>query len=128
MLFFEGGPVFALSVCFLDGDNIFFVEEFLYCFLLAFLRISGRPSAVRRPLAFHVANESVVASLGRIRFVSSLLVEVVLGGRWLGGVFGGCAALLGVFGVRLSMGFWFDLVPLAGGCGGQASDQGGETG
>ena len=33
MLFFEGGPVFALSVCFLDGDNIVVVEEFLYCFL-----------------------------------------------------------------------------------------------
>ena len=41
-------------------------------FFLAFLRVSGRPSAVRRPLAFHVANENVVASFGKIRLVSSL--------------------------------------------------------
>ena len=28
----------------------------------------------------------------------------------------------------MSSGFWVELVPLARGCGGQASDQGGETG
>ena len=40
---------------------------------LAFLRCSGRHSAVRRPLAFQEANESKVALLGRIQLVSVLI-------------------------------------------------------
>ena len=58
-------------------------------FVFAFLRISGRPSAVRRPLAFHVANDSDWASLGRIRFVPSLFAGVLLGGGGEGGGAGG---------------------------------------
>ena len=83
---------------------------------------------MRRLLAFHVANESVVASLGRIRFVSSLLVGGCWELGWLVAVFGGCASLLAVVSVRLPMGFWFELAPPVGGCGGKTSDQGGEAG
>ena len=85
VLFFESGPMFALSVSFLKSDDVTVVEEISNGFFLAFRRVSGRPSAVRRSLAFHVANVSDGASLGRIRFVSSLSVGVLSGGWWLGG-------------------------------------------
>ena len=65
--------MFDLSVGFLDSNDVVVMGDFLNGFFLAFLRASGRPSAVRRPLAFHVANESVVASFGNIRLASSLL-------------------------------------------------------
>ena len=48
-------------------------------------------------------------------------------GGW-GGASDECATPLGVPCVRLASGFWVELVPLAVGCGGQASDQSGETG
>ena len=87
----------VLSVGFLDRDNVVIVYEFSdTLFFLAFLRFSGRPLAVRRPLAFQVANDRVGVSLGRIRFVSILLSGVPCGGWRLEGILVGCASPLGV--------------------------------
>jgi len=79
------------------------------------------PSAVKRPLAFQVANESVGASLGRMRLVASLW-----GLTGLGQVSG---SQLGVASDWLPLASWFELGPrVKVAVGGQASDCGRETG
>ena len=109
------GPLLALSVGFLDSDDVIVVEKFVESPFLAFLRVSGMPSAVKRPLAFHVANERVGASLGRMRLAASLW-----GLTGLGQVSG---SRLGVASGWLPWASWFELgrqVKTA--AGGQASD------
>ena len=56
---------------------------------------------MRRPLAFQVANEREVASLGRIRLVSILLTGVSWGGWSLVGDRGGRTSLMGASGMEL---------------------------
>ena len=68
-----GGPLLTLSMGFLDSNDVIVVQKLVEGFFLTFLRASGMPSAVRRPLAFLVANERVGDSHGRMRLASASL-------------------------------------------------------